>query len=97
MRKQLTTALAALLLFAAGASAQTSSQTRPDDESASHASRFSPVLVGSWKSAPDEMRLTTDFDKSVWGADATSVRTIDLSVDASGEAKRAGSTCGPPA
>jgi hypothetical protein len=46
---------------------------------------FSPALVGTWKSAPDEMRLTSDFDKSVWGANATSVRTVELTVKPTGE------------
>jgi hypothetical protein len=46
---------------------------------------FSSVLVGTWKSAPDEMKLTSDFDKSVWGVNATSVRTLELTVRPSGE------------
>jgi hypothetical protein len=43
------------------------------------------MLVGTWKSAPDEMKLTSDFDKSVWGVNATSVRTLELTVRPSGE------------
>ena len=70
MRIQLITAAAVLLLSAAGATAQT----------------VNPALVGSWKSAPDQIKLTSDFDKSVWGADASSVRTVDLVVRPSGEA-----------
>ena len=70
MRIQLITATAVLLLSAAGATAQT----------------VNPSLVGSWKSAPDQLKLTSDFDKSVWGADASSVRTVDLVVRPSGEA-----------
>ena len=46
---------------------------------------FNPVFVGTWKSAPDEMKLTSDFDKSVWGANATSVRTLELTVRPGGE------------
>ena len=46
---------------------------------------FSPTFVGTWKSAPDEMKLTSDFDKSVWGANATSVRTLELTVRPGGE------------
>src|SRR5688572_1539926 len=46
---------------------------------------FSSVLVGTWKSAPDEMKLTSDFDKSVWGVNASSVRTLELTVRPSGE------------
>src|SRR5262245_22238742 len=64
MRIQLMTAAAVVLLSAAGATAQ-----------------IPPTaLIGAWKSAPDEMKLTSDFDKSVWGANATSVRTMELSV-----------------
>jgi hypothetical protein len=70
MRIQLIAAAAVLLLSAAGATAQT----------------VNPALVGAWKSAPDEMTLTSDFDTSVWGAGATSVRTVDLVVRPSGEA-----------
>jgi hypothetical protein len=44
-------------------------------------------LAGTWTSAPDEMKLTTDFDRSVWGAGATSVRTVGLVVQASGNAR----------
>jgi hypothetical protein len=43
------------------------------------------MLVGTWKSAPDEMKLTTDFDKSVWGANATSVRTLELTMRPGGQ------------
>ena len=57
MRIQLMTAAAVVLLSAAG----TTAQTRPT------------ALVGTWKSVPDESKLTSDFDKSVWGANATSV------------------------
>jgi len=63
-------AAAAVLLSAVGATAQT----------------VNPSLVGTWKSAPEQVKLTTDFDKSVWGPDASSVRTVDLVVRQSGEA-----------
>jgi hypothetical protein len=65
MRIQLITA-AAVLLSATGAIAQTSPAA--------------PSLTGTWRSAPDEMKLTTDFDKSVWGPNSTSVRTVELVV-----------------
>ena len=52
MRTQLITAAAVLLLSAAGATAQTSPAA-------------SPSLTGTWKSAPDELKLTSEFDKSV--------------------------------
>ena len=70
MRIQLITAAAVLLLSAAGATAQT----------------VNPSLVGTWKASPDQVKLTTDFDKSVWGPDASSVRTVDLVIRQSGEA-----------
>jgi hypothetical protein len=65
MRIQLMTAAAVILLSAAAATAQ------PRPESA---------LIGTWRSVPDELKLTTDFDKSVWGANATSIRTVELVV-----------------
>jgi hypothetical protein len=65
MRIQLMTAAAVVALCAGGATAQ------PRPESA---------LIGTWKSVPDELKLTTDFDKSVWGANATSIRTVELVV-----------------
>ena len=86
MRKQLIAALAVLLLSAAATSAQTAKPApRPDDEQSSRA-QFNPALVGSWKSAPEQIKLTSDFDKSVWGPDASSVRTVDLVVQPSGAA-----------
>ena len=87
MRKQLMTAAAVLLVSAAVTSAQTPSpKPVPNGESSSAGATFDPALTGTWKSAPDEMKLTSDFDKSVWGNDATSVRTVDLVVQPSGEA-----------
>ena len=68
MRIQLMMAAAVVLLSAAGATAQ----TRP--------AASNPALLGTWKSAPDEVRLTSDFDKSVWGPNATSIRTVELVV-----------------
>jgi hypothetical protein len=70
MRIQLMTAAAVVLLSAAGATAQ----TQPTS------------LIGTWKSAPDELKLTSDFDKSVWGPNATSVRTVELTVRSPTEA-----------
>lgn len=88
MRKQLITATAVLLLSAAGAFAQTPRQLPPadDEQSAPKISTFSPALVGTWKSTPDQMKLTSDFDKSVWGADASSFRSVELDVQPGGEA-----------
>jgi hypothetical protein len=49
-----------------------------------HESSVSPKLVGSWKSAAERLKLSTDFDKSVWGPNASSVRMVDLTIGASG-------------
>jgi hypothetical protein len=73
MRIQLITAAAVFLLSAAGATAQTGPAA-------------SDSLIGTWRSASDELKLTSDFDKSVWGANATSVRTVELTVRANNEA-----------
>jgi hypothetical protein len=78
MRIQLITAAAVLLLSAAGAIAQSSP--------AAPAAPVAPSLTGTWRSAPDEMKLTTDFDKSVWGPNATSVRTVELVVRSTADA-----------
>ena len=87
MRKPLTTAAAVLLVSAAIASAQTQPPRQPSNgESPQRSATFDPALTGTWKSAPDQMKLTSDFDKSVWGPDASSVRTVDLVVRQSGEA-----------
>ena len=46
---------------------------------------FSKALAGTWASAPDQLRLTGDFEKSVWGPDATSVRTVSMTIKPNGE------------
>ena len=45
-----------------------------------------PTLAGTWRSAPEETPLSTDFDVSVWGPNAKSVRTVQLIVRPTGEA-----------
>ena len=85
MRIQLITATAVFLLSAAGATAQTSPSPAPQNEQPQR-STTQPSLVGTWRSAADEVKLTSDFDKSVWGANATSVRTVELVVRANNEA-----------
>jgi hypothetical protein len=83
-------AVGVLLLSAAAASAQTPTpsarQPLPGEEAPSQRTAFDSALTGTWRSAPDEMRLTSDFDKLVWGDNATSVRTVELAVRASGDA-----------
>ena len=81
---------ALLLLHAPTASAQTA-QPAPTHP-ASHTKDAAPPqpvpshLVGTWKSAPDRLALTTAFDESVWGKNATSVRLVDLNVLPTGHA-----------
>lgn len=86
MRKQLLAVGAVLLMSAAFASAQTPSPaTKPNDES-QPATAFNPALIGTWRATPESMKLTDEFEKSVWGADASSTRTTELVVRQSGEA-----------
>ena len=91
MRTHVTTAAAVLMLCTHGiTTAQT--PTRAADSAAlkttgpsAGAATFSPRLAGTWKSAPGEIKLTSEFDRSVWGPDATSVRTVDLAIKPTGE------------
>jgi hypothetical protein len=46
---------------------------------------FDRRLAGRWQSTPEEFRLTTDFDISVWGPNASSVRTVTLTISPSGQ------------
>jgi hypothetical protein len=82
MRTQLITAAAVFLLSAPGATAQTSPSPVSQNEQPQHtqAPATQPSLAGTWKSTADEVKLTSDFDKSVWGPNATSVRTVELTV-----------------
>jgi len=71
MRTQVTTVIAVLMLWAPGSAwAQT------------------PIsqFAGKWAAEPYELPLSTDFDVSVWGKGATSVRDVDLTIDKSGKA-----------
>lgn len=87
MRKEFIAAAAVLLLAAADVTAQAARPAAPPDDEASgsQVGAFDRALVGTWKSAPDTLKLSSDFDKSVWGADASSVRTVALAVEPSGE------------
>jgi hypothetical protein len=59
-------------------------QTAHNRQSTDDATSFDAALAGTWRSAPDEMVLSSDFDVSVWGKNAKSVRTVELQLDASG-------------
>jgi hypothetical protein len=75
----------AMLAMSSVASAQAGAPThRPDDEGGQPAV-MSPALIGTWKSAPQEMRLTSVFDETVWGPNAKSVRTVNLRILPSAE------------
>jgi hypothetical protein len=43
-------------------------------------------LTGTWISSADELPLTSAFDESVWGKNAKSVRTVQMTVRPNGEA-----------
>lgn len=45
-----------------------------------------PALAGTWKSAPEETPLSTAFDEAVWGKNARSVRTVEMTITPTGEA-----------
>ena len=52
----------------------------------SASSAASHALTGEWRSAPEETPLSSEFDESVWGKNAKSVRTVDLTVTPTGDA-----------
>jgi hypothetical protein len=74
----------AMLAMSTGAAAQTSA-TAPQPNAAGRSASPAAVLAGTWKSAADEMRLSSAFDVSVWGPNAKSVRTVELRIQPSGE------------
>jgi hypothetical protein len=90
MRTLVMALTASLTLSTPAALAQTASSPRPAASAGSNTSPGRPsgpaTLAGAWRSEPFELTLTSDFDKSVWGAHATSVRTVALVVGASGDA-----------
>jgi hypothetical protein len=89
--RTLTMVATVLLLHAVSVSAQTD-HGRPSHNPAPSPTEARPTaaapahLVGNWTSNPDRISLTTAFDESVWGKNATSVRTVTLNVLASGKA-----------
>jgi len=44
------------------------------------------ALVGTWRSAPEETPLGSEFDESVWGKNAKAVRTVEMTIKAAGDA-----------
>jgi hypothetical protein len=49
------------------------------------ASTMDPRLAGTWTSTPETIALTSAFDESVWGPKASSVRTVRLELQPSGD------------
>lgn len=45
---------------------------------------FPSSLAGSWRSRPDEVTLSGDFDREVWGPNARSIRIVELTLQPSG-------------
>ena len=72
-----------MLALSTAANAQTSATTQPN--AAGRAAAPASTLAGTWKSTPEEMRLTSDFDVSVWGPNAKSIRTVELRIQPSGD------------
>ena len=79
MRTQLLAAIAVLMI---GAPVSGAPQTSPTSKPAT---TVSPVLLGAWLSDAYETPLSTDFDKSVWGPNAKSVRTVRLTIGQGGD------------
>ncbi len=99
MRTQLLTVVALLALYAPIAAAQSTTSTpstsaapapqkgaatSEDDEGEARA--FPAALAGAWKSATDRIALTSEFDESVWGKNAASVRDVELTIRPDGGA-----------
>jgi hypothetical protein len=45
------------------------------------------ALSGEWSAEPLKVRLSSDFDASVWGPDAASLRKVELTIRPSGEGR----------
>ena len=43
-------------------------------------------LTGTWGSVPEETRLSSAFDESVWGKNAVAVRTVSMTISPTGDA-----------
>jgi hypothetical protein len=72
-----------LMLSISAAAAGQGAKPTAGDEGERRA--FQPQLIGSWRSASDRMPLSTDLDRSVWGAGAAAVRDVSLTIRSSGE------------
>lgn len=84
MRKQMIAVLtvfclSALSIVSAQAPSHPGSTPLPDDQA------VMATLAGTWVAPVEEVRLVTDFDVSVWGPGASSIRKVELSLQPSGE------------
>ena len=81
------TALVVLLALAAPAGAQAPGSARQAEEDVSSNNRtvFPASLAGRWTSAPFELALTSEFHHSVYGTGASSVRSVTMTIQPSGE------------
>ena len=86
MRTPLVLFAALLLLNAATASGQSDRTKASGSESDEAVARTAPALTGTWRSAEERVPLNSPFDVSVWGKGATSVRLVEMTVKAAGEA-----------
>ncbi len=88
--KTLSAILAGVFVAAGTASAQAPVSPRADagfneDAASADVAAAPPQLAGVWRTQPDRLPLLTDFDKSVWGPNAQSEQTVELTMKASGE------------
>jgi hypothetical protein len=59
-------------------------QSPHDADSAARSPAFPSGLAGAWRARPEEITLSGDFDRQVWGPNAKSVRTVELTLQSSG-------------
>ena len=80
-------AFVALFALPAPVNAQAPGAARPAGEDVSSTNRtvFPASLAGRWTSAPLELALTGEFHQSVYGAGASSVRSVTMTIQPSGE------------
>ena len=70
----------------APATSSTAPKGVADEEDEGQARPFPAALAGAWKAATDRIALTSDFDESVWGRNAASVRDVELTIRPDGGA-----------
>ncbi len=56
-----------------------------EDDSRTNLAVFPASMAGQWRAAPFELTLTSDYQESVYGPGARSVRQVDLTIRPSGE------------